>query len=344
MANLSRRGDLFKLSSDNHNYAFHVKTGVRARWGKTLEDDPDWGFPELVDMELTSICTHGCRWCYKSNTANGINMSLDTFKNIFHKLPKTVRQIAFGVDAYGTSNPDMLAIMDYCRNNDYNYVVPNVTVADITDGMADSLAKVCGAVAVSRYEDKNRCYDSVKRLTDRGLAQTNIHCLTSLDTAGWIMETFEDIQKDPRLSELNAIVLLSLKKKGRGAMFDKLSKEEYEFLINYAMDKKIQWGADSCSALRCMEAVKNRPDYEYLKMLIEPCESGLFSAYIDVHGDFYPCSFAAGTKDWTTGISVSGCDTFLKDIWHHARVEEWRSKLIATKEGNTCRNCPLFEI
>ena len=45
-------------------------------------------------------------------------------------------------------------------------------------------------------------------------------------------------------------------------------------------------------------------DFEKLKTFAEPCESTLFSSYIDVNGDFYPCSFAENTKGWETGISV----------------------------------------
>lgn len=41
-------------------------------------------------------------------------MSLETFKALFHKLPTTVCQIAFGIGDIN-ANPDLFKIMEYCR-------------------------------------------------------------------------------------------------------------------------------------------------------------------------------------------------------------------------------------
>jgi len=167
------------VCSSDYNFLFNKKTGFFARWGKTKEDDPQWSAlgPEIADIEVTTKC-HGvtgrdgksrvCNFCYKSNTPNGQNMSFDTFKTIFDKISKNriLTQIAFGADSHATSNPDLFKMMDYCRNNGYNYVIPNITVAEITPETADLLAKYCGAVAVSRYENKDVCYNTVKMLTD----------------------------------------------------------------------------------------------------------------------------------------------------------------------------------
>ncbi len=49
---------------------------------------------------------------------------------------------------------------------------------------------------------------------------------------------------------------------------------------------------------------------------VDSCESfGIFSSYINVDGDYYPCSFCEGEKDWKEGISVLDCESFNKDIW-----------------------------
>lgn len=93
-----------RLFSEFYNFYFNKKTGFFARWGKTTRDDPDFSRfgPELCDIEISTMC-HGvkgsgvCKFCYKSNTPNGENMSLDTFKKLFSKLPKTICQIAVGV-------------------------------------------------------------------------------------------------------------------------------------------------------------------------------------------------------------------------------------------------------
>jgi len=160
--------------SEDYNFAFDKRSGTFARWGKTLEEDPQFSpiGPEIADIEITTIChgipdTNGkktvCKHCYKSNTPCGENMSLETFKSVLDAFPKVLTQVAFGADSEATSNPDLWDMMRYCRSKG---VVPNITVANITDETADNLASLCGAVAVSRYPNKEICYNSIEKLTD----------------------------------------------------------------------------------------------------------------------------------------------------------------------------------
>jgi hypothetical protein len=334
------------LLSKSYNYIFNKETGYFARWGQTKEEDPQWSpfGPEILDIEVTTKCAGPggklCPFCYKSNTPNGKNMTFETFKQILDKMPKTLTQVAFGADAHATSNPDLWKMMEYCRNNEHNQIVPNITVADITDDTADLLVHHCGAVAVSRYSNKNICYDSVKKLTDRGLKQTNIHMMISEETYAQAMETIQDkADGEERLKGLNAIVLLSLKKKGRGTGFTPLSQDKFNTLVSVAFHKEVPLGFDSCSAHKFLEAIKDHPDKERLTECVEPCESSAFSSYVDVNGNFNPCSFAPETDDWKEGLSVVDCKDFVKDIWYNPRVQSFRENLIACK-----RACPLFEV
>ena len=331
-----------------------MEDGTFLRWGKSPADDPDFSpiGPEIADIEITTSCSgiNGklCKFCYKGNTPNGTYMSLDTFKKVFDKLPKTLTQIAFGVDSQCSTNPDVWDIMKYCRDND---VIPNVTVANIDYATATTLGYYCGAVAVSRYDDKNVCYDSVKLLTDVAkdgastLKQVNIHQMVSEETFAMCMETLQDRLTDPRLKELNAIVLLSLKQKGRGINHTPLAFDKFKQLVDFALANKIGIGFDSCTAPKFLETVKDDKQYDTFKVLSEPCESGLFSVYINVNGDFFPCSFSEDEGEWKNGISVANCNDFLKDIWYHDRVKKWRSNLMANiHNSHRCRECPLFKV
>lgn len=176
------------IRSKDYNYFFNAKTGFFARWGATKEDNPimsPYG-PEIADIEISTICNgigkdsqtqKPCPWCYKSNTSCGKNMDLETFKKVFRKLVnadgnvnKCLTQIAFGIgDING--NPDLWNIMEYCRNNEYNQVVPNITTngMHVDDEIAQKLAHVCGAVAVSRYHVEDVCYDAVDKLCKASL-------------------------------------------------------------------------------------------------------------------------------------------------------------------------------
>ena len=331
------------FKSENYNFIFDQKTGFFARWGKTKDDDPTMSpfGNEILDIEVTDICKGPggkvCPFCYKSNSLNNKNnMSLKKFQDIIDRMPETITQIAIGADAQCESNPDIWDMMKYAI---YKKIVPNITVADISGKVADNLVKYCGAVAVSRYADKEYCYNSIKKLVDRGMKQVNIHIMVSDETKDMVYETFNDSKTDPRLKGLNAIVLLSLKQKGRGEHFNILPQKEFKKIVHTALKKDIPIGFDSCSCHKFLDSIKGIENYDKYEMLSEPCESGIFSAYINVFGDFFPCSFTEGTKGWETGIPVDTCVDFLKDIWYNERTKEFRERLF-----NNERKCPIFEV
>ena len=345
------------LRSEDVNFNFNKKTGLMMTWGKTVEEDPSYSpyGPFIADIEVTTICNgvtgkdgkaSVCQFCYKSNTPNGINMSLEDFKKVFHNLPRTITQIAFGADSHATSNPDLFKMMEYCRNNNYNYVVPNITVAEISDETADKLAANCGACAVSRYSNKDVCYDTIKKLTDRGMTQVNIHIMISDQTFDNVMETLQDRLVDSRLSKMNAIVLLSLKQKGRGKSFTSLSLEKFKQIVDFAITNNIAIGFDSCSAYKFLQSVKDHTNYKQYEMCAEPCESGLYSLYSNAEGKFFPCSFSEDTEGWFEGLDLKNCKNFLKDVWFHPKTVAFREKLLNTIKNNSigCRECPLFKV
>jgi len=335
-----------KVRTPNYNYNFNVKNGLFARWGSTLEDDPEYSplGPEILDLEISTICDGGCSFCYKTNTEVGDNMSFETFKTIFHKIPKNLTQIAFGIGSLG-GNPDLWKIMEYCRSNEYNQVIPNITINGkrFTDEQADNLARICGAVAVSRY-DPDTCYDAVKKLTDRGLKQTNIHQILCHETLENCYQVIEDWKNDERLSGLNAIVFLLMKPKGKRNKYHQLtSSKEYKRLIDYAFEQGAPIGFDSCSAPSFLECVKDRDDFKRLEMLAEPCESDCFSAYINTEGKFFHCSFTEGEDGWD-GIDVVNCNDFMDDVWNSPEVLRFRSLLMKSAEECGCRSCPIFNL
>jgi len=240
------------------------------------------------------------------------------------------------LDRWEGGNPDMWKIFDYCRDHE---VIPNVTINGdrVTDEVADMLVAKMGAVAISVY-DKEKSYDAVKKLTDRGLTQCNLHIMICEETCDLAYEIMADKLTDPRLEKLNAIVLLSLKPKGRASKsgYTRLPQEKFTALVDFALCNKIGVGFDSCGCGKFVEAIKNSPDAEKYMQLAEPCESGLFSSYFNTEGKFFPCSFAEGSEGWEDGIDIIHSDT---DLWNSPRVIEWRNKLLGCK-----RSCPMYNI
>lgn len=333
------------INSPEYNYIFNKTNGFFARWGATKHEDPSIApFPEILDIEVTTICNNGCPFCYKGNTKNGHNMLLETFKGILDKMEYNgtpfLTQIAFGADAGATSNPNLFDMMRYARSKG---IVPNITVADITDTTADTLVELCGAVAVSRYTNKNKCYDSVKKLTDRGFKQTNIHVMLSQETLEQVWETIKDYKDDERLRGLNAIVILSLKKKGRGLNHKPVSQFQFNELVKYSLDNGVPLGFDSCSAPKFLKAVEDHPQRAKFEMLAEPCESTLFSSYINVDGEFFSCSFCEDNKSFGKGIKVLEHQDFIQEVWMGESTKVWRQRLLDRRASGDF-SCPVFEV
>jgi len=329
------------LRSDEYNFVFDKKTGVFKRWGKTFDDDPEEGLPEIADIEISEVCSGVsgsglCNFCYKSNTKSGRNMSLETFKKVFSNLPKSVTQIAFGIgDIEG--NPEIWDILWHTRNNG---VIPNITIngQGITKKIAHKLASVCGAVAVSLY-NKELTFDAVHKLSEEGLKQVNIHFFLAEETYERALRTLDDIKNDERLANLNALVFLSLKSKGRAkGNFHSLSQERFTNLVEKSMEKGVRIGFDSCSAFKYLNAVGyEEPHISFT----EPCESTLFSMYINVEGKFFPCSFMEGEKGWEKGIDCTSGE-FLKAVWNHGRT--CRTRNLVKIARKSCVNCHHFKI
>lgn len=341
------------IRANEYNSVFRKEDGFFMRWGNTTDEDPLFSpcGVEIVDIEISTIC-HGiagkgpCKFCYKSNSGRGKWMSFPKFRSIFKKLPRTLMQIAFGIgDIDG--NPDMWKIFEHCRENG---VVPNVTIngEGLTDEYVDNLVRLCGAVAVSRYEPKDVCYDAVKRLTDAGLKQVNIHMLLAKETFESCLELLDDVESDPRLEKLRASVFLTLKQQGRGKSLTPLSDlKKYKKLVSEALDREISIGFDSCAASLFLRAVEDRPDYERFEQLAEGCESTAFSLYVDVNGMASPCSFIKSGE--FVPINVAECEDFVKDVWYHPEVKKFRSRLLETADSEDaikpgCRQCPIYDI
>ena len=113
-----------------------------------------------------------------------------------------------------------------------------------------------------------------------------------------------------------------------------LPKKPGNFLFAY--EKEINYGFDSCSANLYKESIKNKENREQLEKYCEPCESKIFSFYINCHGIGYPCSFC---EDIENGIDVLNCNDFMEDIWFSGETIKWRERLLSNN-----RNCPVYNL
>jgi hypothetical protein len=354
------------LRSKNCNYNFNLSNGYHEVWGKDYFDNPLYSpFGSFIaDIEITTICNgingHVCNYCYKSNTPVGKNMSFETFKQIIEKINvnNQLTQIAFGLGARGVENPDLWKMCDYLRKN---YIIPNGTVAQLDDDTAEKIAMNFGGCAISYHSDFEVLADTVYKLSvakqkpNATLCQINIHYMLSKETADDCNKLFDLIKTDKRFADLNAVVLLGLKKCGRAESgFNKIEDNKFRQLVERALREKIGVGFDSCSCWKFIEHMKNIANeqrqkvsskhdlmlvnkwQEKMEQLSEPCESALFSLYSNVNGDYYSCSFCEHKEK---PIKILGQKHFIKDVWKSKIVKDRRKVLL-----DNIRNCPYYEV
>jgi hypothetical protein len=354
-----RNNALMHITSSHHYQKyFDTRTGLMARWGRVESADPWYApAPEILDLEIsTNGCPNKCPWCYKGNTdAPAENMSLETFQRILGKMSTNLDSIAFGITGVKT-NPDLKAMLRATRAAG---VIPNLTMSgkDLEWSPADlelmsELTANVGAIAVSVYpgeldptEMLLRWLCTERAMPGRTLAQVNIHLMLSEETYEHCHHVLSWLQA--RSLTPNAVVFLSVKQKGRGHGYTPVTQEAFNTLINRAYVLGVPFGFDSCSAKKFETYLRGASwsdeEKQRVAQMVEPWESGLFSAYVNVRGEFSPCSFCEGTawlgEDTPGGMSVLDCDDFVKHIWQSASIRAWRTRLLT---GN--RACPVYTV
>jgi len=338
------------FQADDFNYLFNKETGEHMRWGKTQEDDPEFSpyGPEILDIEITKDgCPDNCPYCYKSNTnSTPKNMTLEQFKYIINLFPKTLTQIALGITGV-QSNPDLIPMMQFCREKG---IIPNLTLTgtDLTDELAKSLSEQAGAIAVSVKEhDPELGYNTVKRLTDLGMKQINVHLVLYEKSYQHMQNVLDAVQRDKRLEKLNAVVFLSVKSKGYAEQgFDSVCDDKFQKLIKRCLTQNIPFGFDSCTAFRFLNVIKSDPDIPEdakirMESCVDPCESSLFSGYINEKGEWWGCSFCENIPE-VKPINMLEVKDFFKEVWYSAPVTEFRKNVLLAH--SQCRSCWKYNI
>jgi MoaA/NifB/PqqE/SkfB family radical SAM enzyme len=306
-------------------------------WGKTLEENPDRcpTGPIIADIELSKKCNFGCSYCYKAtNKAPEKGMTLEEFKTILPKLGNQLTQIAFGVDSNLSQTPNAIDIMRYTYSQG---ITPNITLVDVNKELADTLVNnvKVGAVSISLHllnksKPKDIYYNSIKALTDVGLKQTNAHFVLSKNTLPLLDEVLKDIKTDKRLEKLNALVILSLKQKGRGVNDNPVSKEEFAEVLTKLQKAKINFGFDSCSVGKLNTITRQYDD------VTESCESFAGSLYINEKGIVSPGSFLENEPVYKNhnllNDSIKTNEDFINKVWNH------QSSITFCNTANKCVN------
>ncbi|MCP3685231.1 MAG: hypothetical protein GY861_21415 [bacterium] len=326
------------FNSKNYNFLYNTDSGFFARWGSKLSIDSLYSpyGPEIIDFELSTKCSLGCSYCYKSNLSTGRLASSVVITNVLNSLQYKLSplvQAAFGV---GNTIPNNIRYARWLYNN--SGVVTNLTLPAIFSGDLTALEGF-HTMAVSYSGDIQRCVDSVLFLnTIPTVKRVNIQVVLSKETLPQLYSLISAWNVYFKSNLNPSLILLFVKKKGRAISYSSVDWNELDNLVSLLCNQGIQIGSDSCGYHR-LRRTFDRLGVPYDIVFMDSCEATRFSIYANLRGEFFPCSFAEGEPGWERGIPVSSVRSFLEDVWFSERFCLFREKLLSS--GCTC---PLFDI
>lgn len=345
-----------------YNFVANRETGFTLRWGDDFTQNPYMApWPELADISISNYCTNDCSYCYRSSDDKGRFMSLKDYTHVLQELTHdeygSIFQVALG-GGEPLLHPDFNEIIKTTRE-DYG-IIPNYTTCGkfFTPENLEVSRKYCGAVAISwdPYRNNLTPYNN--------LTQSNNLTLDEISKLGKLLEdnqikanihyvisesTLEDATRmlsgeyDKYLESFNAVIFLTYKPTGRAPVEDTIRSPDLLQSFLNMVDKPVthlKIGFDACFVPVLLKTTQTDND------LIDSCECGFFSVYIDENMNVSPCSFCNNDL-----YSYSLKDSSFKDIWQesfskyrHYIDSACKLKCARCEKSNDCRgHCPFFD-
>jgi MoaA/NifB/PqqE/SkfB family radical SAM enzyme len=328
------------FTNSDYEIFFNSASGLEIIRGSNGKEDPFYLYlPSLLDVGIMGNCKHKCSFCYQGHS-NRPNMKIEDFKSIIDQVKHHTNQVALGGRGDPNQHENFEEIISYARKNG---VVPNYTTSgiDLTDEQIE-ISKMCGAVAVSDYE-QSYTYRALEKLMDAGI-KTNIHFIFAKHTFGkamrilyghhpWITHKKKSNKKHVNIDRLNAVIFLLFKPAGAGKDLDwKPTEYHISSFANLVFNPKSKFkiGMDSCLVNQVLKYVEPN---KLQKMSIDTCEGARMSAYITPDMKMMPCSFADESK-WS--IPIKG-NKDIDYIWNRSMKFNSFRKIL--RKTQTC--CPL---
>ena len=320
-----------RFKNDDYELLFNTSTGLELLQGINGKGDPfSLCLPSLLDIGVMGSCKNKCSFCYQGNDYQP-NMRLSDFQSIIDVVSHHTNQVALGGRGDPNKHPKFAEMLEYCRKNN---VVPNYTTSgiDLTEDEVE-ISKMCGAVAVSDYENFFT-YDALKLFMDAGI-KTNIHQI--FDSKSFLKCISLLVGMDywsgrVDIERLNAVIFLLFKPQGNGQQMKFLqpSPIQLETIADTILEPECDFkvGMDSCLANHVLQYVTPSA---LQAMSIDTCEAARMSGYITPDMKFKPCSFA----DERTEVDLK--DNDLGKLWNESLPFKYFRTIL---HGNP-RACPI---
>ena len=334
---------------ENYNFVGIPETGVTFRWGNSFNENPEMGpWPELADISISNYCTNECEYCYRSSNPEGKQISVKDYDFLLDQLTNdkygSVFQVALG-GGEPLLHPDFSEILKITKEK-FN-IIPNYTTSGkfFDEKNIEATKKYCGAIAISYDPYRDLSLDDISEigsyLKDNDI-KANIHYVISEKTLNNAIEILKG-EFDDYFKSFNAIIFLTHKPHGRANSADsikspKLLKSFLKLIDNPISQVRI--GFDACFVPILMKETKVDNN------MIDSCECGFFSVYIDENLNVMPCSFCNDDK---SKYNLKEFD--FEDIWAN-KFSEYRDNIMNygrldcddCDKLDDCRGkCPFFE-
>jgi len=130
-----------------------------------------------------------------------------------------------------------------------------------------------------------------------------------------------------------SLTFLTLKPKGVRNTYHRITDEKkIKKLLNESVKSGLMIGFDTCAS-SSIKRIDPKNTY-----LLRGCEASLFSLHCNVDGFIFPCSFLEGEEGYP-GINLLEVKDFLKDVWMHEDLRNFRKTLLS--KG---RKCPKWNL
>lgn len=323
----------------DYHFLADAETGITFRWGRSFDDNPIFApIPELADISISNRCSKGCSFCYKDSTPKGHLMTYDEYCQVLDSLCSrdncTVFQVAIG-GGEPLEHPDFFMIVEETVKRG---IILNFTTNGqlLTPKVYAKLKGKVGAMAISASSIKE--IELIKpMLKGNDGIKVNIHYVLSTDSiqdaVGIVNGEYNNL-----LNGINAVVFLTFKPAGRGKKEQVLKNEaDTDAFIKAIKTSKCSCkiGFDACFVPMLIHRQTVREE------MVDTCEGGFFSVYIDEYMNVSPCSFSQGRDAY----SLKEHDFY--DIWQN-KLQSYRDRVKNGCESvclahDLCRGaCPYY--
>jgi MoaA/NifB/PqqE/SkfB family radical SAM enzyme len=285
-----------KIETEKYAILFNTKTGLEITSGINGHPDPTvLNMASLLDIGVMGTCKHKCKFCYQGHIDRP-NMKLSDFMRIIDEVSEHTNQVALGGRGDPNHHENFKEIVEYCRKKN---VVPNYTTSGIDlDENHVEISKLCGAVAVSDYEQLYT-NTALNMLIEAGI-KTNIHQIYSSEShikCIGLIEGHKPLTWGFDHTKLNAVIFLLFKPHGAGANVRHLIPTEAQIkwlgMNIFKPKSKFKIGMDSCLVNHVLQYAEPT---KIQRASVDTCEASRMSAYITPDMKMMPCSFADETK------------------------------------------------